>query len=188
MVPTFLLSENWQRPPHQTYRSTANNNNVSSLFCCHTPHTFSWWRNNFHSVCTHIKVCAHFTKCCDCQSYDVHSSMLIMFLIVLANWKAWLAPALICCLNNIMLSDRLWANTAFTMLSFYLCLLENWTQSEQNSLKYVYSSFQDLLLDHYERMWRISETEGESMTIGKNCVRCVDFQVCGLACWLSFIL
>lgn len=114
--------------------------------------------------------------------------------IVLANSKAWLVSALICCLTIIMLSGRLQAHPAFTMHFSYLCLLENSTLQENKIASNMFTAFSKTLTAG-SLTWRSSEMEGEWTTIGENCspswsvcVWYVDLQTCGVASWSSIIL
>lgn len=65
--------------------------------------------------------------------------------IVLANSKAWLVSALICCPTIITLSGRLQAHTAFTMHFSYLCLLENSTLQENKIASNMFTAFSKTL-------------------------------------------
>lgn len=65
--------------------------------------------------------------------------------IVLANSKARLVPALICRLTIITPSSKLWAHTASTMHSSYLCLLETHTVQENQIASNMFTAFSGTL-------------------------------------------
>lgn len=108
--------------------------------------------------------------------------------VVVANSKAWLIPALICCLTIIRLSGRLWAHTAFTILSSRL--LQNYTLQERKKRSDMFTAFSKTLTAGSliaecggAQKWKWT-TRGENCSSSPSvCVWYVNLQPCSAACF-----
>lgn len=151
-----------------------------------------WPQNNLYINCAYdtiwVQSLCSFHKCCDCISPMLSLLHADHDFIVLANSKAWLVPVVICCLT-------ITKQQALSSHCFYHALLFSVTAGNLEN-KIASNMFTAFFQDSYSwiinrRTQRSSEIEGEWHAIRENCsssasvcVRFVDLQTCGAACWL----